>query len=124
MAKTATETTTKSTRRANTKTSKDGKAKTKRAPSAYNLFVKANMKTWLAEHPGQPVKEAMAEVRLSFRLSLQRLMYARGQIGSMWKNAPENPKRGKDTEAKAKKISSKKKAASVEPPQVEPSSDD
>ncbi|TFY53484.1 hypothetical protein EVG20_g10093 [Dentipellis fragilis] len=105
MARTATETTTKAaSRRANNKTSKDGAPKAKRAPTPYNLFVQANMKPWLEANKGKSVKEAMKH------------------IGSMWKDAPENPNRGK--EPKAKKPAKAKKAASPEPPQVEPSSDD
>ena len=41
----------------------DKEDKPKRAPSAYNLFVRAHMKEWKDSHPGAPVKEAMAEVR-------------------------------------------------------------
>jgi hypothetical protein len=36
--------------------------KPKRAPTAYNLFVKANMPTWLAENQGKTHKDAMSAV--------------------------------------------------------------
>jgi hypothetical protein len=38
--------------------------KPKRPPSAYNLFVQANMKPWLEANKDRSVKEAMAEVRI------------------------------------------------------------
>jgi hypothetical protein len=44
--------------------SPDKEDKPKRAPSAYNLFVQAHMKEWKDSHPGAPIKEAMAEVRV------------------------------------------------------------
>ncbi|KAG2071152.1 hypothetical protein BDR04DRAFT_1098844 [Suillus decipiens] len=80
MAKSATESTTKAaTKRANAKTSKaDKEDKPKRAPSAYNLFVQSHMKEWKDAHPGAPIKEAMSE------------------IAAMWRDAPENPNRGKE----------------------------
>ncbi|KAJ8595142.1 hypothetical protein M405DRAFT_929712 [Rhizopogon salebrosus TDB-379] len=99
MAKSETESKTKAaTKRANTKTSKAVKEdKPKRAPSAYNLFVQAHMKEWKDSHPGAPIKEAMAE------------------IAAMWRDAPENPNRGKEPKARktkepgAPKVSRKKK---------------
>jgi len=42
----------------------DGKEK-KRTPSAYNLFVKEHMKTYLADNPGKTNKDAMKHVCLS-----------------------------------------------------------
>ncbi|KAI9511941.1 hypothetical protein F5148DRAFT_184535 [Russula earlei] len=115
MARTATETTTKTaTRRANAK-SKDGWhfiSVVYRAPSAYNLFVKEHMKTYLAEHPGKTNKDAMKH------------------IGALWKDAPENPKCGQETKEKASKAPKrpKKVAADVsegaEGSQDEPGSDD
>ena len=75
------ETSTKTaTRRANTK-SKDSKCharihahilsvlsaaegKTKRPPTAYNLYVKEHMKTYLADNPGKTNKDAMKHVGL------------------------------------------------------------
>jgi hypothetical protein len=39
---------------------------TKRAPSAYNLFVKEHMKTYLTDNPGKTTKDAMKHVRISF----------------------------------------------------------
>ncbi|KAI9454388.1 hypothetical protein BJY52DRAFT_1284679 [Lactarius psammicola] len=113
MARISVETTTKTaTRRANTK-SKDTEGKTKRPPSAYNLFVKEHMKTYLAENPGKTNKDAMKHVR------------------ALWKDAPENPKRGQEVKERAPKKAPKrsKKAAAedsegVEGPQVEPGSDE
>ncbi|KAF5359823.1 hypothetical protein D9756_003653 [Leucocoprinus leucothites] len=55
--------------------------KPKREPSAYNLFCKKHMKEWIAAHPGR-AKEAMAHMAL------------------LWKDAPENPNRGKGPKAK------------------------
>ncbi|KAN0113623.1 hypothetical protein V8E52_007549 [Russula decolorans] len=111
MARTASEVTTKTaTRRANAKPKAD--VKTKRKPSAYNLFVKEHMRVYLAEHPGKTNKDAMKH------------------IGALWKDAPENPKRGqevKEKDAKAPKRSKKtttKVPESDEGPQVEPGSDE
>ncbi|KAI0298059.1 hypothetical protein B0F90DRAFT_1633135 [Multifurca ochricompacta] len=88
--------------------------KTKRPPSAYNLFVKEHMKTYLADNPGKTNKDAMKH------------------IGALWKDAPENPKRGQEAKVKEKATKapkrSKKAAAGgsegVEGPQVEPGSDE
>jgi hypothetical protein len=44
--------------------SAEGKGK-KRAPSAYNLFVKEHMKTYLADNPGKTNKDAMKHVSLT-----------------------------------------------------------
>ncbi|KAF8266270.1 hypothetical protein EI94DRAFT_216345 [Lactarius quietus] len=119
MARTATETTTKTaTRRANTKSTKDVEGKTKRAPTAYNLFVKEHMKTYLTDNPGKTNKDAMKH------------------IGTLWKDAPENPRRGQAVKERPPKKAPKrsKKAAEepeesegiegVEGPQVEPGSDE
>ncbi|KAI0260465.1 hypothetical protein BC834DRAFT_831800 [Gloeopeniophorella convolvens] len=112
------ETTTKAaTRRANAKTrSKDADGKAKRPPSAYNLFVKEHMKAFLTDNPGKTNKDAMKH------------------IGALWKDAPENPRRGQETKGKASKAPkvpkrSKKTAATddsegPEGPEVEPGSDD
>ncbi|KAI0067217.1 hypothetical protein BV25DRAFT_1819526 [Artomyces pyxidatus] len=108
MAKTATDTTTKTaTRRANAKTTrtKDGATKTKRAPSAYNNFVKAHMSKYLAENQGKTNRDAMT------------------YIGALWKDAPENPNRGKEPVARKPKVPKRSKK-DAEGPQVEPSSDD
>ncbi|KAI9568157.1 hypothetical protein HD554DRAFT_776644 [Boletus coccyginus] len=95
MAKTATATSTKTaTKRANAKTSKQDKEdKPKRAPSAYNLFVQAKMKEWKENNPGAPIKEAMAE------------------IGAWWRDAPENPNRGKEPKSRKPKANADKPAA-------------
>jgi hypothetical protein len=39
-----------------------GAKEKKRAPSAYNLFVKEHMKTYLADNPGKTNKDAMKHV--------------------------------------------------------------
>ncbi|KAI0044025.1 hypothetical protein FA95DRAFT_1497776, partial [Auriscalpium vulgare] len=86
--------------------------KGKRAPSAYNLFVKANMSKYLADNKGKTNKDAMVH------------------IGAIWKDAPENPNRGKEPaakKAKAPKRSAKKADTDDEGnegPQVEPNSDE
>lgn len=41
--------------------------KTKRPPSAYNLFVKEHMKSYLADNPGKTNKDAMKHVRLELK---------------------------------------------------------
>ncbi|KIJ13174.1 hypothetical protein PAXINDRAFT_100855 [Paxillus involutus ATCC 200175] len=94
MAKTATETSTKAaTKRANAKSTKaDKEDKPKRAPTAYNLFVQAQMKEWKANNPGAPIKEAMVE------------------IGALWRDAPENPNRGKEPKARKPKAAAQKPA--------------
>ncbi|KAL0956774.1 hypothetical protein HGRIS_002894 [Hohenbuehelia grisea] len=51
-----------------------GVPKAKRAPTAYQLFLKASMETWKRENPGRD-NEAYAEVR------------------KLWQISPENPKR-------------------------------
>ncbi|KAI0289771.1 hypothetical protein BC826DRAFT_914111, partial [Russula brevipes] len=68
--------------------------KPKRAPSAYNLFVKEHMKAYLTDNPGKTNKDAMKH------------------IGALWKDAPENPKRGHETKEKTPKapMRAKKKA--------------
>ncbi|KAH7920883.1 hypothetical protein BV22DRAFT_1039284 [Leucogyrophana mollusca] len=92
MTKTITETSTKAaTKRANTKSSQADKPK--RQPTAYNLFVKAHMKPWLDSHEGSNVKEAMKE------------------IGVLWRDAPENPNRGKEVKARKLKVAPKAMAA-------------
>ncbi|KIM63506.1 hypothetical protein SCLCIDRAFT_1214155 [Scleroderma citrinum Foug A] len=87
MAKTVTETTTKAaTKRVNSKSAKAEKAdKPKRQPTAYNLFVQAQMKEWKAKNPNAPIKEAMVE------------------IGQLWRDAPENVNRGKEPKSRKPK---------------------
>ncbi|KAF9441733.1 hypothetical protein P691DRAFT_779698 [Macrolepiota fuliginosa MF-IS2] len=75
--------------------------KTKREPSAYNLFCKKHMKEWITDHPGR-AKEAMARIAL------------------MWKDSPENPNRGKASKAKRSKPTLSSGTGSSNPP----SSDD
>ncbi|KAL4064568.1 hypothetical protein V8B97DRAFT_1984890 [Scleroderma yunnanense] len=92
-----TETITKvATKRANTKLAKaaDKEDKPKRQPTAYNLFVQAKMKEWKTKNPNAPIKEAMIE------------------IGQLWRDAPENPNRGKVPKPR------KPKAAAAPPPKT------
>ncbi|KAF8548352.1 hypothetical protein OG21DRAFT_1471317 [Imleria badia] len=94
MAKSATVTATKAaTKRANAKTSKQDKPK--RAPSAYNLFVQAKMKEWKENNPGAPNKDAMVE------------------IGALWRDAPENPNRGKEPKSRKPKANADKPPTKV-----------
>jgi len=111
MPRSATETTTKAaTKKANTKTAKEPKAKSKRAPSAYNLFMGEHLKAWRADHPGTQVKEAMSAV------------------AAMWRDAPENPNRGKEPAAKkpkaAKPAAKKTKKAEKSDASEEEAADD
>ncbi|OJA10100.1 hypothetical protein AZE42_07533 [Rhizopogon vesiculosus] len=108
MAKTETESKTKAaTKRANTKTSKaDKEDKPKRAPSAYNLFVQAHMKEWKESHPGAPIKEAMSEIAV------------------MWRDAPENPNRGKEPKARKTKEPGAPKASRKKKKETPPPSSD
>ncbi|KAF9236301.1 hypothetical protein BU15DRAFT_32386, partial [Melanogaster broomeanus] len=89
-----TETSTKAaTKRSNAKVTKaDKEDKPKRAPTAYNLFVQSKMKDWKANNPGAPIKEAMVE------------------IGALWRDAPENPNRGKEPKTRKPKVVAEKKA--------------
>ncbi|KAH0832846.1 hypothetical protein J3R83DRAFT_11773 [Lanmaoa asiatica] len=103
MAKSTTVTSTKTaTKRANAKPSKQDKEdKPKRAPSVYNLFVQVKMKEWKENNPGVPIKEAMSE------------------IGALWRDAPENPNRGKEPRSKKPKANADKpapKATKKKPP--------
>ncbi|KAH7884249.1 hypothetical protein F5I97DRAFT_2035588 [Phlebopus sp. FC_14] len=98
MAKTATTTTTKvATKRANTKSKAEKEDKPKRSPSAYNLFVQAKMKEWKANNPGAPIKGAMSE------------------IAAQWRDAPENPNRGKEPKARKPKADAPKKKKAQTP---------
>jgi hypothetical protein len=64
--------------------------KTKRAPSAYNLFVKEHMKTYLADHPGKTNKDAMKHVRLvySFNPSITDEIPRSAHFGKMHPRIP------------------------------------
>jgi hypothetical protein len=87
----------------------DKEDKPKRAPSAYNLFVQVKMKEWREDNPGAPVKEAMVEVcaHTSTLLSVSRSR----QIGKLWRDAPENPNRGKEPKSRKPKANADKPAA-------------
>jgi len=67
----------KSSSKAPAKKEKGGKSTEKREPSAYNLFMKAKLPEYKAKHPNANHKEAFAAV------------------ATLWKNASENPNRGK-----------------------------
>jgi hypothetical protein len=106
----------------------EGKAK--RAPSAYNLFVKEHMKTYLVDNPGKTNKDAMKHVRLILSLVLL-FIHDHFQIGVLWKDAPENPRRGQAVkERPPKKAAKRSKKTAVEEsedaegPQIEPGSDE
>lgn len=79
----------------------DKEDKPKRAPSAYNLFVQANMKEWKENNPGAPIKEAMSEVYAHHPPSYLSHVHARSlSCGEMLQRTPiaarsqslENPK--------------------------------
>ncbi|KAF8995229.1 hypothetical protein BDQ17DRAFT_1545255 [Cyathus striatus] len=67
--------------------SKKDVAKPKRPPTLYNLFIKENTKKWREAHPEDSYKNAFKEV------------------AKMWKDAPENPNRGKPSSSKKKGLS-------------------
>lgn len=109
MVKTVTETRSK----AATKASNEGKTKAKstRAPSAYNLWMKDNLKKYKEEHPEVAQKDIMKAV------------------GALWKDAPENPRRGQEPKARTKKAPQAKTKkpgdeTATSEPEPEPSSDD
>lgn len=106
-------------------------AKTKRAPTAYNLFVKEHMKSYLSDNPGKTNKDAMKHVRPILPLALL-FTHNYLQIGALWKDAPENPRRGqavkerppKKAPKRSKKIAAEEGSESAEGPQIEPGSDE
>jgi len=101
MAKTATETKTKTaTKDANTRTRKpkaDKEDKPKRAPTPYNNFVSTHLKQWRADNPDKTVKDGMVAV------------------AAMWRDAPENPKRGQAPAKKAVKGEKENKTTKAKP---------
>jgi len=88
--------------------------KPKREPSAYNLFIKAHLKPWLEANPEKKSKEGMVYVRRIFSprpspachsflipRSQTTLLASHAltpnpspQMGTLWKDAEENPNRG------------------------------
>ncbi|KAL0953104.1 hypothetical protein HGRIS_004375 [Hohenbuehelia grisea] len=64
--------------------------KDKRAPTAYNLFVKANLQPWRAANAGKTPGEAMAH------------------MAALWREHPDNPNRGKEPKARKPKAGAKK----------------
>lgn len=105
-------------------TDPDAEPKSKKAPSPYNLFVKAQLPIWKEANPGKSAKDAMSAVRT--RVPEWRLYVSLTsclQVSVLWKDSPENPKNapGEKKESKAKKptkAASKpsKKAAEEESP--------
>ncbi|KAF8306354.1 hypothetical protein DL93DRAFT_221802 [Clavulina sp. PMI_390] len=93
MPKTTTTTTTKVAKENSTKAPKAEKEKSKRPPSAYNLFMQREMPAWKAKNPDAAHKDAFTAV------------------AKMWGESDENPNKGKPKKQAAPK---KKKAASAE----------
>ncbi|KAF5351414.1 hypothetical protein D9758_013509 [Tetrapyrgos nigripes] len=97
-----------------TKDKPAGEKKQKRPPSAYNLYIKNNSAKWKEENPGKKQSEMMKEMAV------------------LWKDADENPNKGREPKPKKKKSDSAratvaKDAASSSPPPSSPglaSSDD
>ncbi|KAL0569256.1 hypothetical protein V5O48_012712 [Marasmius crinis-equi] len=80
--------------------------KSKREPSAWNLYVKAQYPAWKEANPGRPFKDAMADLKLQ------------------WQDAEENPNKGKPVKPRSSK--SKRgaaKDASSEPARSSPGID-
>jgi hypothetical protein len=79
------------------------------------------MKEWKESHPGAPIKEAMSEVCTRIYASVFCLTQS-FEIAAMWRDAPENPNRGKEPKARkpkepgAPKVSRKKKKKETPPP--------
>lgn len=88
--------------------------KPKRAPSAYNLFVQAKMKEWKENNTGAPIKEAMVEV--GAHTSTFLFVSRSRQIGAMWRDAPENPNRGKEPKSRKPKASVAKSVPKAKKP--------
>ncbi|KAF5328139.1 hypothetical protein D9758_016722 [Tetrapyrgos nigripes] len=109
----STSTSSKSSSKA-TKDKPAGEKKQKRPPSAYNLYIKNNSAKWKEENPGKKQSEMMKEMAV------------------LWKDADENPNKGREPKPKKKKSDSAratvaKDAASSSPPPSSPglaSSDD
>ncbi|KAJ6576992.1 hypothetical protein DFH09DRAFT_1148941, partial [Mycena vulgaris] len=89
------------------KSQTDGTEKEKRAPTAYNIFVGENLKKWIAEHPGVPVKEGMSAVR---RLPPPHpfLTLAASRSLPFGPDSPDNPKRGQAVVKRAPKAKAPK----------------
>ncbi|KAG8848862.1 hypothetical protein FRB96_000994 [Tulasnella sp. 330] len=91
---------TNTTSKAGRNASKDASAKEpkeKRAPSAYNIFVKEQMPLWKAAHPTAPHSEAMKG------------------IGEIWAKHADNPNKGqprKERKPKATKAMKSNKTSS------------
>ncbi|KAJ7667182.1 hypothetical protein B0H17DRAFT_950611 [Mycena rosella] len=90
----------------------DGTEKPKRAPSAYNIYVKEHLPKWIAAHPDRPRTDGM------------------GAVAALWADAPENPKRGQPVVKRAPKAKKEKepkepkekKAAAKPKPKAAPKS--
>ncbi|KAF7793751.1 hypothetical protein EIP86_004870 [Pleurotus ostreatoroseus] len=81
------------------------KTRAPRAPSAYNLFMKEHLKPYREANPGTSNKDAMKA------------------IAAQWRDAPENPNRGQEPKAKAKKAPKAKKVVEDAASDPEQSSD-
>ncbi|KAL1756098.1 hypothetical protein FB107DRAFT_248465 [Schizophyllum commune] len=88
MPKAATESKTKAaTAKANAKPLSDGTTENVvREPSIYNQYMKANLAPYKERNPGVPHREAFTAV------------------AAMWRDAPENPNRGKEPKPKKTKV--------------------
>lgn len=66
-----------------------------------------HMKEWRAENPGRPVKDAMSAVSHILLHSLIMSMLLTSltgvQVAALWRDSPENPKRGQEPKKKAAK---------------------
>ena len=90
------------------------------------------MKSYLSDNPGKTNKDAMKHVRPTLPLVLL-FTEDHFQIGVLWKDAPENPRRGQAVKERPPKKASKRskktaaeesEGAEGEGPQIEPGSDE
>ncbi|KAF9255144.1 hypothetical protein L218DRAFT_992008 [Marasmius fiardii PR-910] len=75
--------------------------RSKREPSAWNLYIKASLTPWKEAHPGCSFKDAMAALKVQ------------------WKDAPENPNKNKPTKPREKR-NAKNASTSSEPSRSSP----
>jgi hypothetical protein len=69
------------------------------------------MKEWKENNPGAPNKDAMVEVWTD---SAYTLFVSRSrQIGALWRDAPENPNRGKEPKSRKPKANADKPPTKV-----------
>ena len=88
------------------------------------------MKAYLSDNPGKTNKDAMKHVRAMLLLVLL-YTHDHSQIGALWRDAPENPRRGQAVKERPPKKAPKRVKKSeaedsegAEGPQVEPGSDE